>query len=45
MGSSQYKVVLLHQFDKKYNGAIRKEDLTPAEAEYERLCYEEPQRN
>jgi len=40
-----HKVVLLHQFDKKYNGAIKNEDLIFAENEYDELCYEEPQKN
>lgn len=39
-----YKVVLLHQFNKRYNGAIKNEDIIPAENEYETFCYEEPQR-
>lgn len=37
-----YKVVLLHYFEKTYNGSIRRKDLLPAEYEYELLCYREP---
>ena len=37
-----YKVVLLHFFEKKYNGGIRREDLLPAELAYEQLCFREP---
>lgn len=37
-----YKVVLLHVFEKRYNGAIREEDLAPAEEEYDLFCLEEP---
>lgn len=39
-----YKVVLLHQFNKRYNGAIKNNDIIPAEKEYDDFCYEEPQR-
>lgn len=37
-----YKVVLLHQFNKCYNGAIKHNDIIPAEKEYDDLCFEEP---
>ncbi|PJW16589.1 hypothetical protein CV944_13695 [Geobacillus sp. WSUCF-018B] len=36
------KVILLHYFDKQYNGAIRREDIVPAESAYERYCAFDP---
>ncbi|RBW67282.1 type II toxin-antitoxin system RelE/ParE family toxin [Bacillus taeanensis] len=37
-----HKVVLLHYFDKQYNGAIHREDIEPAEACYEDYCIVDP---
>ncbi|PDM39239.1 hypothetical protein CN643_01020 [Parageobacillus yumthangensis] len=36
------KVILLHYFDKQYNGAIRREDIEPAESAYESYCAFDP---
>lgn len=37
-----HKVVLLHHFDKKYNGVIKLKDIQPAEARYEDYCVYDP---
>lgn len=37
-----HKVVLLHHFDKQYNGVIKLKDIKPAEAHYEDYCVSNP---
>ncbi|WP_233879561.1 hypothetical protein [Virgibacillus halodenitrificans] len=37
-----HKVILLHHFDKRYNGLIKRKDLIPAELNYEDYCLDEP---
>lgn len=36
------KVILLHHFDKKYNGLIKRPDIEPAEEEYANYCNVDP---
>ncbi|TFD99420.1 hypothetical protein [Jeotgalibacillus salarius] len=36
------EVVLLHYFDKQYNGNIVREDIVPAEKTYEPYCFLHP---
>ncbi|WP_143414904.1 type II toxin-antitoxin system RelE/ParE family toxin [Geobacillus sp. E263] len=36
------KVILLHYFNKQYNGTIRREDIEPAESAYESYCAFDP---
>lgn len=37
-----YKVVLLYHFDKQYNGRFKRNDIIPAELEYETYCASDP---
>ncbi|WP_240376890.1 type II toxin-antitoxin system RelE/ParE family toxin [Bacillus piscicola] len=37
-----YKVILLHHFDKQYNGAIKRQDIQPAEIRYFDYCIDDP---
>ncbi|MCD8510096.1 MAG: type II toxin-antitoxin system RelE/ParE family toxin [Bacillus sp. (in: Bacteria)] len=37
-----HKVILLHYFNKKYNGTISRNDIIPAEINYENYCVEDP---
>ncbi|PAV30758.1 hypothetical protein CIL05_03280 [Virgibacillus profundi] len=37
-----YKVILLYHFDKGYNGLIKRDDLIPAELNYEDYCSNNP---
>lgn len=37
-----YKVILLYYFDKQYNGLIKRDDLIPAEVNYENYCGIDP---
>lgn len=39
-----HKVILLHHFDKKYNGSIKRNDLVPAELYYEQYSVLDPSR-
>lgn len=39
-----HQIVLLHYFDKRYNGLIRRNDLIPAEFVYEQYCISSPSR-
>lgn len=36
------KVILLYHFDKQYNGLIKRDDLIPAECNYEEYCINDP---
>ncbi|WP_404456627.1 hypothetical protein [Oceanobacillus kapialis] len=36
------KVVLLHYFDKRYNGAIKVKNILPAEKNYSNYCIDDP---
>lgn len=37
-----HKVILLHYFDKQYNGLIKRQDLIPVEVSYENYCTIDP---
>lgn len=37
-----HKVILLHHFDKQYNGDIKRQDIQPAEARYLDYCSDDP---
>lgn len=37
-----HRVIMLHYFDKQYNGAIKSNDLVPAEARYDTYCWQDP---
>ena len=37
-----HKVIMLYYFDKQYNGLIKKEDLIPADINYEEYCGKDP---
>jgi hypothetical protein len=37
-----HKVVLLHYFDKRYNGDIKRSDIIPAEETYSEYCSHDP---
>ncbi|RKQ28665.1 hypothetical protein [Oceanobacillus halophilus] len=37
-----YRVIMLHYFDKHYNGSIKRDNIIPAEVNYENYCKDDP---